>query len=101
MKFTRPPSPPTRGTDPPAAACAGFEDDNLWFPPPQAENYAAKHARAAFCDTCPIAAACLTEALTQAVEGVWAGTTWAQRQRMRRARGIKARSLAYTAGGAA
>ena len=92
-RHTRPTPATTRGTEPARAACYGT-DDALWFPTHHNEPAAAKEAKADYCDHCPIYAACLAQALEYEVEGVWAGTTWAQRQTMRRRAGTKGVSLA-------
>jgi WhiB family transcriptional regulator, redox-sensing transcriptional regulator len=73
------------------AACRG-EDPELWFAdghgpgwPPSAEEVRAK----AICSGCPVAAACLSWALThaaQAKHGVWGGMSAAERDAVLRRR---------------
>ena len=92
-RHTRPTPATTRGTEPARAACYGT-DDYLWFVEPRYEPAAAKVAADRYCNDCPIRRACLEQAVTHAVEGIWAGTTWAQRQTMRRRAGTKGTSLA-------
>ena len=59
-------------------------DPELFFPSqPGQEQYRAREV-ADLCGGCPVAGACLEYALTNSVEGIWAGTTTAQRRRMRR-----------------
>lgn len=62
----------------------------LFFQPsvrkePQRDRIAREAQAKAFCDVCPVAAACLAHALRRPeTEGVWGGTTEAERRRMRR-----------------
>ena len=94
-RHTRPAPATTRTIEPGRAACAGTADW-IWFPDAAHESRAAKEAKAEFCDHCPIFAACLAEAIENRVEGIWAGTTWAQRQAMRRRAGSRGRSMSYS-----
>lgn len=50
----------------------------------------------ALCQTCEHMAPCLEYALQVKVEGIWGGTTHAERNRMRRRDGIRSVSLAST-----
>lgn len=49
----------------------------------EAENYANRARAKAVCGTCPLQAACLRWALESNAEGVWGGTTTAERTRIR------------------
>jgi len=42
------------------------------------------------CNDCPVLQACKTYALHVKVEGVWAGTTFSERERLRKQEGIQA-----------
>jgi len=67
------------------AACRGTDPD-LFFPPgaPHAEGSATQVAAAqAVCRACPVTTPCLTFALAEP-EGIWAGTTPADRFAVRR-----------------
>ncbi|GAA1401408.1 WhiB family transcriptional regulator [Kitasatospora putterlickiae] len=71
-----------------SARCRGT-DPELFFPigsgtslPTLAQNDAAK----AVCGRCPVSRQCLEWALKAPVEGVWGGTTEAERRVMRRRR---------------
>lgn len=89
-----PPSSTDQATPP---ACAGNIDDLLWFPHPGDEDYAATRAADLYCRTCPHATACLDQAVTDGMVGIWAGTTDRQRAALRRRRGITRRpSLTQT-----
>ena len=55
-------------------------DAELFFPEPSRVPHDAKKA----CSLCPVRYPCLEYALTLDVEGVWGGTTPADRRRMRR-----------------
>jgi WhiB family redox-sensing transcriptional regulator len=60
----------------------------LFFPPDYTQTFAGDIARArALCRACPLQPACLEWALSQTgLEGVWGGTTPADRRRIRRQR---------------
>lgn len=62
-------------------ACAG-EDPELFFPEHGVGNARAKE----ICDRCPLKDPCKAWALAQNsyLVGIWAGTTWADRNRSRR-----------------
>ncbi|KJY28200.1 hypothetical protein ADK60_02605 [Streptomyces sp. XY431] len=69
-----------------SAGCRGT-DPELFFPigsgtsfPTVAQNEEAK----AVCGRCPVAPECLDWALNVAVEGIWGGTTEAERRAIRR-----------------
>lgn len=79
-----PPAPASRYAEPPRPACADHEDDPLWHPTKADAEYAAAAALRLYCGRCPVYEACLTEALADDVHGTWAGTSYAQRQAMRR-----------------
>lgn len=70
------------------ALCAQT-DPALWFP----EHEGRREVRAAFaiCRRCPLIDACLDYALTNTAgrHGLWAGTTTAQREALRRAKGLR------------
>jgi WhiB family redox-sensing transcriptional regulator len=69
----------------PEALCKGA-DTEMWFPAVQGRN-AARAANAAkeVCAACPVRKACLEWALTAGeAEGVWGGTTAAERAEIRR-----------------
>jgi len=70
------------------AACKGRVADALFFPATakQAEE-SAQTVRTMYCNVCPVAAACLSSALKNRDEGVWAGTTRATRDKLSKARG--------------
>jgi hypothetical protein len=67
------------------AACATAPDPDLWF---VSVSVAADKVRQAktICRTCPVAAPCLVYAVQFPIPlyGVWAGTTEADRERIRR-----------------
>jgi WhiB family redox-sensing transcriptional regulator len=63
------------------AACRG-EDPRLFFPDPRSSNHDAARA---ICGRCAVAAQCLAGALARReAYGIWAGTTPAEREAMRR-----------------
>lgn len=60
------------------AACAGMDPD-LFFP----DRYDDPAPAVAVCRTCPVAAACLAEALQRGERsGIWGGTTPTDRRRL-------------------
>ena len=61
------------------AACRGM-DSATFFP---SRGEAADEARAV-CDGCPVAGPCLSYAVAEDLEGVWAGTSKRERRGMRR-----------------
>ncbi len=63
------------------AACKGYTD--LFFE----QNHVPAVCRS-LCRGCPVFEDCLAYALEVDVEGIWAGTTVAERERMRRRRRI-------------
>lgn len=71
------------------AACAGHPDPDLWHPRIGRGTRAAAWAVATapardICAGCPVAAECLTHAVgDRRLEGVWGGTTTAERRRIR------------------
>lgn len=77
------------------ADCRNLDPD-IWFPEVPAGIRAAgtpdpTAAARAICRTCPVQAACLTFAIvTRQDDGIWGGTTEAQRRRMRRQKGRRA-----------
>lgn len=76
------------------AACQGYRTE-LWFPTdhdhdgrPLVDPIVMQR-----CGECPVALDCLTYALENDVDGIWAGTTPAARRAIRRRRRIHARPL--------
>ena len=66
-------------------SCAGLstkELDKLFFPESGRSIIKAKE----FCKDCPVLVNCLQFALDNTLEGIWAGTTYADRLRMIQAR---------------
>lgn len=72
----------------PGALCKG-EDPRLWFPSvPGHPGATAARAAKAMCAACPARARCLEWALkANEIEGVWGGTTPAERATIRRRAG--------------
>ena len=72
------------------AACADHLNDEIWFPHWQAQIPAALRQAQAICNRCPVFEACLLRAVGHPDsndwerDGLWAGTTPAQRLIMRR-----------------
>jgi hypothetical protein len=70
--------------------CIGRSE--LFFPP-RIDSTRALAAARAICNRCPFAAPCLSYALTEHsigerwLDGIWSGTTFSQRQRIREKRG--------------
>lgn len=64
------------------AACA-TADPELFFPETSGVYQKTVEAKA-LCNTCPISMQCLAEAMTNDYEGIWGGTTYSERRRMRR-----------------
>ncbi|HVV30350.1 MAG TPA: WhiB family transcriptional regulator [Mycobacteriales bacterium] len=63
-----------------AGSCVGADDPDVFFP---VDNDQLAPARA-LCRRCPVAGPCLAEALGRAeIDGVWGGTTTAERRSMR------------------
>lgn len=58
-------------------------DPELFFPDESLEEARAKELMS-LCDGCPVAERCLEYALSRAEAGIWAGTTTAQRKKIRR-----------------
>jgi WhiB family redox-sensing transcriptional regulator len=70
------------------AACRRVDPD-MWFPDRSAriQSRAAKR----ICGSCPLLVPCLSYALDHpAEEGIWGGTGFKERQRIRKARGVAA-----------
>lgn len=80
---------PVAPTEAPDAACRDAELD-LFF-----DGRYVAFAKA-LCARCPIQQACLSYALARAVDGVWGGTTRAERVGLRHQRGVTAASLAWS-----
>jgi WhiB family redox-sensing transcriptional regulator len=81
-------------SDQPRPACIGV-DPEVFFP---FESQAADVARAkAVCARCPLATDCLEVALGHRAEGIWGGTTTAEREKIRRRRGRQANRTAPAA----
>ena len=66
------------------AACAEIGGD-IWFPEPGGEGKVASQQARALCNDCEIRLPCLRWAIDNDEWGIWAGTTWKQRQKMRTA----------------
>jgi len=64
------------------------EDPELFYPVSSSGHvYAAQVERAkAVCRRCPVRAECLSEALASPQDGVWGGTTEAERRQIRQGR---------------
>jgi WhiB family redox-sensing transcriptional regulator len=66
-----------------AAACLTAGDEISFFPTPEDAQMAT--AAKAVCATCPVVDSCLSYAIeTNQTEGVWGGTTSAERTKLRR-----------------
>ena len=63
-----------------SAACAGSNPE-LFFPSGRDPQLAEPAKR--ICRRCPSVRACLADALTHDVDGVWGGTTYIERERLR------------------
>jgi WhiB family transcriptional regulator, redox-sensing transcriptional regulator len=68
--------------DLPGAVCAEV-DPELWFPETGSNPRTAKR----LCEDCPARQACLQYALEHPVDGVWGGTSVADRKRLAQAQG--------------
>ncbi|MFE2110001.1 WhiB family transcriptional regulator [Kitasatospora sp. NPDC059463] len=71
-----------------SARCRGT-DPELFFPIGSSTSFATlvqSDEAKAVCGRCPVSRQCLEWALDQPVEGVWGGTTEAERRAMRRRR---------------
>jgi hypothetical protein len=77
------PYPPVDGRQP----CA--KDPEKWFPPSGENAAEAKKA----CKPCPFRESCLAYAIDYKVDGVWGGTSRAQRDIWRRVHGITGLSV--------
>jgi WhiB family redox-sensing transcriptional regulator len=60
-------------------------DQDLWFPSPGPDGYAATARAKAICATCPVKRACLEAGLREH-HGIWGGLTERERRRVRRQR---------------
>src|SRR5205823_5895212 len=75
-------------------ACRGWDPD-LWFPEKHERDERGRERLVVDvialdrCAVCPVAEPCLTYAVEHDVEGVWAGTTPAQRRELRRLHGLQ------------
>lgn len=67
------------------AACEGT-DTEQWFT--VSKDYANADLLRRICKGCPARSECLQYALENKVDGFWAGTTYTQRKKIRRQRGI-------------
>ena len=79
-------------------ACAGHPEPDLFHPdnesPARAEARALIAEVVAICSDCPVRDLCLAYALSDpSVTGLWAGTTTAEREGLRRRDGIKDRPV--------
>lgn len=71
------------------ARCVGVGDE-LWF---SNQNKPSELRR--LCTSCPLQQPCLDYAITNDVQGFWGGTTYADRQELRKSRRIKAKSVQF------
>lgn len=71
------------------AACKADPDPDRWFESGKASSKDLA-AMQRLCDHCPLRQACLEYAMENAVAGFWAGTTYADRERVRQRRNVKA-----------
>jgi WhiB family transcriptional regulator, redox-sensing transcriptional regulator len=69
------------------ANCVGVDTD-LFFPDSSVQEQSIVKAMTKMCHQCPIYFECLEYALAVKVDGIWAGTTPAERKRLRKKRGI-------------
>lgn len=66
-----------------AGALCAQADPDLFFPPAGSDGQEAKQV----CERCPVAQACLAEAMRVPAYGVWGGTTYTQRRELARRAG--------------
>lgn len=81
---------PSFDQEPPCAA-----DPELFFPESADAHWKIPHAQA-LCAACPGRRGCLAYALTHDVTGVWGGTSYPQRQNLRKQHNIKAAVVVVT-----
>ena len=74
-------------------ACRFVADRSIFFPEPNTKADAAK----AICKACPVQRQCLEWALAHGEVGIWGGTSWRQRQRIRAKRNVRLRPSCGTA----
>lgn len=67
------------------AACRSTDEPNIFFPRTESVS-AAQHAAEAYCNECPVRPQCLDQALASGAEGIWAGTSSAERRKLARTR---------------
>ena len=72
------------------ASCAGT-DTELWFT--DSKEYSNVSLLKRICASCPARQECLDYALEYRVMGWWAGTTSAQRDKLRKTFGIKSKAV--------
>lgn len=73
----------------PGPACAGADPETFF--PPQVPRLIERAKT--YCRVCPVVRDCLIEALTHDVDGVWGGTTYQERDRLRRKARLTAKPL--------
>lgn len=83
------PFPQTNGSEP----CASGDPERFF--PLQGTNGHILEAVKAECRGCHVRDACLAYALTHKIDGIWAGTTVEQRDKLRRQRNINAQPLTF------
>lgn len=70
----------------PRAACRNHPHPDLWFP--TGTEDVVRDAAVAICETCPVRAECLADAMRggqrSAVRGIWGGTTELEREELAR-----------------
>lgn len=67
-----------------AASCGTTTDPDRWFRAESLHNVAELAYVRAICESCAVNAECLDYAIEAQVQGVWGGTTTADRKRMKR-----------------
>jgi hypothetical protein len=84
------PFPPIDGSQP----CASEPD--LFFPKTSRASHFQRPRAVALCESCPFRRPCLAYALTNDVIGIWGGTAYMERQRIREKHGITAKPIDLT-----
>lgn len=79
------PYPPVDGTQPCAA-----EEPELFFPRTSRDQYFSEPRAKAVCEHCPFFTPCLEWAVAHNTDGLWAGTSPAERAAIRARRGVTA-----------
>lgn len=70
------------------ASCKGV-DYTVFFPEPGSGHHLDIAAAKLYCNGCPVRSDCLEHAVVNGEQGVWAGTTDDERERLRRKRGLQ------------